>query len=48
MLAAAPVVTAGLEWWWLDERFVRSQLVGILMVIAGATTLSQQRATGDL
>ena len=47
MLAAAPVVTAGLEWWWLDESFVRSQLLGIAMVIAGVTTLSRQRATDD-
>lgn len=47
MLAAAPVVTAGLEWWWLDESFVKSQLAGIVMVIAGVATLSRQRATDD-
>ena len=48
MLAAAPVVTAGLEWWWLEERFVRSQLAGIVVVIVGVMILSRQKATDGL
>lgn len=47
MLAAAPVVTAGLEWWWFGEGFPGSQAVGIVVVIAGVMTLSRQRATDD-
>lgn len=45
MLAAAPVVTAGLEWWWLGESFPQSQILGIALVIVGVATLSRQRAT---
>ncbi|MEX2497233.1 MAG: DMT family transporter [Woeseia sp.] len=47
MLAAAPVVTAALEWWWLDESFLKSQLLGIALVILGVAALSRQRATDD-
>jgi drug/metabolite transporter (DMT)-like permease len=44
LLAAAPVVTAGLEWWWLEERFLAAQVLGIALVIGGVGTLARQRA----
>lgn len=43
LLAAAPLVTATLEWWWLDERFLRIQLLGIALVLLGVAALSRQR-----
>jgi drug/metabolite transporter (DMT)-like permease len=45
MLAAAPVVTAALEWRWLDESFLQIQLLGMAMVVVGVTTLSRQKTT---
>lgn len=44
LLAGAPVVTAGLEWWWLEERFLAAQIIGVALVIAGVGVLARQRA----
>jgi drug/metabolite transporter (DMT)-like permease len=43
LLAAAPVVTVGLEWWWLGTPFAWAQLLGVGLVIVGVAVLARQR-----
>lgn len=43
LVSLSPVITAVLEWWWLQKTFSHWELAGMAMVITGGVLLSRPR-----